>query len=663
MRTRFAERMSCPIVRNAYWKGVLFYMLDFDLDKMLFTIPAENHSEEEIRRTLEEHPEVRFVSLVGIDIGGHDTDEKIPAGLFIKDMKKFLSSGVQTDGSSVVLPKIAELNNAKVDIIPDLDVNWYVDHNFKHLDRETGLPVGTLRIPSFLIHNDVAEVGARVILRDAIVNFKRDLLDIIKANPYILEHLPIDSAEEIEKIEITAATELEFWVKTPDDETDREQLSTAQILKEQYWKRTIGPVRTALEEVMLLLDRYGLEMEMGHKEVGGVKAKLGNSGNYDHVMEQLEIDWKFSTAIQAADNENHIKYVVRDIFRLYGLEVTFMAKPIEGVAGSGEHTHMGLAAKLKDGRRVNLFAAKNMRKDFLSPIGFGALMGILKNYDVVNPFVSATNDAFNRLQPGYEAPVCVVTSLGHGVELPSRNRTVLVGLVRDVENPLATRFELRAPNPKSNTYLVLAASYMAMLDGIKAALEAGKTPKELEISISKAFEQEDFYLEKDRLYRSELDVFEEYTSQERDILFGRAPRTVWENICAFDDHAEKLKIFQRDDVMTPITLASYKEAIVAQWATELHNRIVPNTMDLVRHCVKCHDDSDCVDYDVVYWEKINEIRNFLGRDRLNEQCLLTRIVRALDSRDYDTASALQVEMQAKVKELTDLYIIYKKNLF
>lgn len=638
-------------------------MLDFDLDKMLFTIPAEHHSKEEIRDILKKHPEVRFVSLVGIDIGGHDTDEKIPAGLFLEDIDKFLSVGVQTDGSSVVLPKIAELNNAKVDIIPDTEVNWYVDHNFKHIDRETGLPVGTLRIPSFLIHNDVAEVGARVILRDAIVNFKRDLLEIIKKNPYVLEHLPIDSVDEIEKIEITAATELEFWVKTPDDETDREQLSTAQILKEQYWKRTIGPVRTALEETMLLLDRYGLQMEMGHKEVGGVKAKLGNSGNYDHVMEQLEIDWKFSTAIQAADNENHIKYIVRDVFRLYGLDVTFMAKPMEGVAGSGEHTHMGLAAKLKDGRHVNLFAAKDMREDFLSPIGFGALMGILKNYDVVNPFVSATNDAFNRLKPGYEAPVCVVTSLGHGVELPSRNRTVLVGLVRDVENPLATRFELRAPNPKSNTYLVLAASYMAMLDGIKAALEARKTSKELEASISKDFEQEDFYLERDRLYRSELDVFEEYTSQERDVLFGRAPRTVWENICAFDDHAEKLEIFQRDNVMTPITLASYKEAIVGQWATELHNRIVPNTMDLVRNCVKCHDDSDCVDYDVVYWEKINEIRNFLGKDRLNEQCLLTRIVRALDSKDYDTASRLQVEMQGKVKELTDLYIIYKKNLF
>jgi glutamine synthetase len=469
--------------------------------------------------------------------------------------------------------------------------------------------------------------------------------------------------DDIEALEITAATELEFWVKTPDDETDREQLSTAQILKEQYWKRTTGPVRTALEEVMLVLDHYGFEMEMAHKEVGGVKAKISNSGSYDHIMEQLEIDWKFSSAIQAADNENHIKYVVGDIFRLHGLDVTFLAKPIEGVAGSGEHTHMGLAAKLKNGKRISLFAPNNKKEEFMSPIGFGALMGILKNYEVINPFVSATNDAFLRLKPGYEAPVCVVTSLGRSVELPSRNRTVLVGLVRDIANPLATRFELRSPNPRSNTYLVIAASYMAMLDGIKATLEAGKTPKELEKSISKEYGEEDFYLETNRIYRSELDVFEEYTQEERDKYFGEVPETVWENLCAFDQFPEKLEIFKRDDVMKTITLESYHAAILSQWVTELHNRIVPNTMDLVRQCVKCHDDNDCVDYDWSYWGKINAIRNYLGRDTMDDLCLLTRIVRALDNGDYQTASDLQLEMQDKVKQLTDLYIIYKKNLF
>ena len=290
-------------------------------------------------------------------------------------------------------------------------------------------------------------------------------------------------------------------------------------------------------------------------------------------------------------------------------------------------------------------------------------MGLLKNSDVVNPFVSSSNDSLNRLKPGYEAPVCTVTSLGHSAKMPSRNRTVLVGLVREIGNPMATRFELRAPNPKSNTYLVMAASYMAMLDGIKEALEHEKTPEELEKSISKEYGEEDFYLEQNRVYRSEKDVFEEYTQEERDRFFGKAPNTVWENICAFDKYPEKLDIFRRDDVMTDIALASYREAVVEQWTMELRNRIIPDTMDLLRSCSKAHDDLDCVDYDRHYWEKIQRLRKYIGKDTLDEKCLLTKIVRALDEKDYDRASELQIEMQAKVEELRDLYIIYKKNLY
>lgn len=635
-------------------------MLDFNFDKMLFTIGPENHSADRIKTILNEHPEVQFVSLVGIDIGGHGTDEKIPVRAFIKDIDKFLTEGVQTDGSSVVLPKIADLNNAKVDIIPDLDVNWYVDYNFDHVPQSIGLPVGSLRIPSYLRHNDTFEVGSRVVLRDAVADFKKELMELLKANPYVFEYMDLDSADEIDELIVTSATELEFWVKTPDEQSDREQLTTAQELKEQYWKRTVGPVRTALERTLNILDRYGLEMEMGHKEVGGVKAKMGHSGHYDHIMEQLEVDWKYSDALQAADNEKQVKYIVRDIFRLHGLDVTFMAKPMEGVAGSGEHTHLGLAAKLKDGRVVSMFSSKD-GKDFLNVIGYGALMGILNNYEVINPFISATNDAFNRLKPGFEAPVCTVTSMGHSVEAPSRNRTVLVGLIREAGNPLATRFELRSPNPNSNTYLVIAASYMAMLDGIRAAVTAGKTPAELEKSISKKKGEEDFYLETGREYRSEKDVFAHYTPEERDDIFGRPPETVWENITAFDKYPEKLEIFKSGGVMTDIVLESYREAIVNQWATELYNRIIPNAMDTVRSCRKLHNES-ATDYDIGMWAKISAQRDKIAKNTMNKFCILKKISDALDKADYNLASRLQLEAQREIRKLIDMYSSYKRNL-
>ncbi len=634
-----------------------------DLDRMLFTVPKESITRTELTALLKVHPEVKFVSLVGIDIGGHDTDEKIPVELFLKDMDQFFQRGVQTDGSSVVLPKIAALNNAKVDIIPDRDVNWFVDYNFEYICNDTGLPVGTLRIPSFLTHNETIEVGSRVILRNTAETFRTELMQLIKDNPYVLEYTQIDSVNDIDRIIMTGATELEFWVKTPEDRADREQLSTSQELKEQYWQRTRGPVRSALEETLLILEKYGFDVEMGHKEVGGIKAKLGNSGKYDHIMEQLEIDWKFSTLMQAADNELQIRYIVKDVFRSYGLDVNFMAKPIERVAGNGEHTHMGVAAVLKNGKTVNLFTPKSMKRDFITPIGFGALMGILKNYEVMNPFISSTNDALNRLKPGFEAPICIVTSLGIDAKNPSRNRTVLIGLIRDEKNPLSTRFELRSPSPKNNTYLVLATAYLAMLDGIKAALEAQKTPAELEAILSKTYGEESFYLEKDRAYRSEADVYQDYTEEERNRYFGKAPATVWESVQGFELYPEKVAVLKKNGIFEDLTIDSYREAILAQWAMELHNRIIPNTMDLVRECRKLHSEDDCTDFDLENWDKIDELRIYLGQDEIVNKSLLTRIKIALDEKRYQDASDMQLEMQEKVEEMLDTYIEYKKNLF
>ena len=122
---------------------------------LIFTIPKTKHNKEDLFKILKEHTEIKFVSIVGIDLSGNDTDEKIPVKLFLDDIDSFLNGvAIQTDGSSVVLPGIATLNDAKVDMITDLNVNWFVDYNFDHIDPFTNKPIGTLRIPSFLIHNN-----------------------------------------------------------------------------------------------------------------------------------------------------------------------------------------------------------------------------------------------------------------------------------------------------------------------------------------------------------------------------------------------------------------------------------------------------------------------------------------------------------------------------
>ena len=632
------------------------------MGKMIYTIKAEYHDVESLTKILSQHPEIQFISLMGVDIGGNGTDEKIPVRLFIKDMEEMLRYGIQTDGSSVELQGIADLSDARVDLLPDAECTWFVDYNYEYYNDENGLPVGTLKIPSFIIHNNKL-VCSRSVLKRAEAHFKNEIYDVLKRAPHIADSLGF-KFNDVDEVLLTVATELEMWVKTPEQSADFEELHASQVLKEQYWKRTMGTVRTVLENIMGLLELYDLKPEMAHKEVGGISNKIDAKGRITHVMEQLEIDWRFSSPIQAADNEIFIKELIEDQFRYHGLEVLFKAKPIEGVAGNGEHTHIGAAVRLKDNKKVNLFSPGNMRDDYLSEIGYGALMGILKNYEVINPIVSATNDAFNRLKPGFEAPVCTVTSLGGTKDQPSRNRSVLIGVIRNIDNKNTTRFELRAPNPYSNTYLVVAACIQGMLDGIVSVTDAGMDCKMLEKEISKKYGEDAVYLEKYREYRAEHDVFEFYSQEERDRLYGKAPITVWENISAFSSNEIKQQVLKKGDVFTDEIINSFRVSTTEKWKNELEGRIIHDNIVLLKTFVKLHSESDhATDLDVVNWEKIVYLKTKLMKDSMTKKCIFTKIKTAISQGDYDTASDLQIQMNEKMSEIRALYIEYKNNIF
>lgn len=628
---------------------------------LLYVIKPAQQTEEVLRELLLQHPEIKFVSLMGVDFAGNDTDEKIPMKVFLEDMRSFLEgSAAQTDGSSVVLTGIATLNNARVDLVVDKSVNWFVDYNYEHFDAANGRMIGTLRIPCYLLHNGNF-VDSRSILKNTLDYVESEIMGLFKKHPVIpgLEH--VDPAE-IEKLVFTSATELEFWVKSPREDAPIEALSSSQMMQEQYWQRTRGNVRTALEQTVETLDLYGLEPEMGHKECGGVKGQIDAAGHMTHVMEQLEVDWKFASGVQTGDNELLARIIVKEAFRMNGLEVSFLAKPIPGVAGSGEHTHVGMAAKMKNGKIINLFSPKDMHKDFLSAIGYGALMGLLKNYEVTNPFVSCTIDSLNRLKPGFEAPVCIVTSLGMSPENPSRNRTILAGLIRDLDNDKATRIEMRSPNPYTNTYIALAAFYLSCLDGIKACVESGKDLKALEKEISKKAGEPGFYLDTDRQYRTEEDVFEDFSAEERSKLFGEPPATVWENLCAFDKYPEKVAVLTQGNILKKEYIESFKQGALTRWKTELLNRLIPENYMAVVEMKKLHDPESCTDCDLALWHKIQVLRTKLAKDSFEKKSLFTSIRKAVAAEDYDTASALKIEMAQAVEELKILYHDYKQNI-
>ena len=627
---------------------------------LLYYIPAGQYGKEGVLALLEQHPEIKFVSLVGIDLAGNDTDEKIPVSAFFDNYESFFEgTAVQTDGSSVVLTDIATLNNARVDMWGDPSVNWFIDYNYENIDEVTGLPTGTLRIPAFLKHND-RFVDSRSILKQACQYVREEMLSTVKEKG--LPGMPHVKAEDIADIVFTSATELEFWVKTPSKSVAKRDLSVSQKLQEQYWQRTHGSVRTALEQAVERLDQYGMSAEMGHKEVGGVKAKLDDDGHVDSVLEQLEIDWKFSNnPLQTADNELQARIIVREVFRENGLDVTFKAKPIIGVAGSGEHTHFGVMAKLKSGKFVNLFSPEDMRKEAASSLGIGAIMGLLKNYEAINPFISSTTDSLNRLKPGFEAPVCIVTSLGVDPSVPSRNRTILCGLIRDIDNPMATRYELRAPNPYTNTYTALALIYLAAWDGMKYAITSGKTQAELVAELSKKPGEHADYLEDNRAYRAEDDVFEDYTQEERDAMFSVPPATVWENILGFKNHPEKVAVLSQGNAFEKDLMESFISAILNRWKLELVSRIIPANLQQVRDMKPVHVEgaNSCDDR---RFKALNELRFYLAKDSEEQESLFTRLSKALKAGQYDDASKLQVEMNDKMEELEAAYAHYYNNV-
>ena len=628
---------------------------------LLYVIPAGQYGKEGILALLEQHREIKFVSLVGVDLAGNDTDEKIPISVFFAGYESFFDgSAFQTDGSSVVLPGIATLSNARVDIKADPSVNWFVDYNDGNLDEETGKPVGTLHIPSFLEHA-TGFIDSRSILRNTTDYVGEEILKLVKK--YGISGLSVNS-DDIEKIVFTTATELEFWVKSPSQDVASRKLSASQKLQEQYWQRTHGVVRTALEQAVERLEKYGLEPEMGHKEVGGIKAHIDDSGKLIFVLEQLEVDWKFSSdPVQTADNEIQARIIIREAFRENGLDVTFQAKPIHGVAGSGEHTHIGIGAVLKNGGYINLFNPDDMQKEFLSAVGYGSIMGILKHYEVINPFISATTDSLNRLKPGFEAPVCIVAALGGETpDVPTRNRSILAGLIRNAASPKATRIEMRAPNPFTNTYIALALFYLAALDGIRYALTGGKTTAELLAELSKNVGDDADYLEKNRAYRSEVDVFENFTEEERNVMFGKAPATVWENFKALTLYPEKI-----DALACPVferrVMESFKQGALMRWALELQYRIVPDNLERVINAKALHIDGDTNPLEIERWKVINALRTELGRDTDKSLSVFTQIKHALAAKDYDKASELQVLMSRKMNELNDLYYEYSHNAF
>ncbi|WKD58953.1 type I glutamate--ammonia ligase [Corynebacterium caspium] len=246
------------------------------------------------------------------------------------------------------------------------------------------------------------------------------------------------------------------------------------------------------DEMVRVLAASGFKIERFHHEVG--------TGG------QQEINYRFDTLLNAADDLQTFKYIIKQVAYRNGKTATFMPKPLAGDNGSGMHAHQSL---WKDGKPL-----------FHDEAGYAGLSdmaryyigGILHHAGAVLAFTNPTLNSYHRLVPGFEAPINLVYS--------QRNRSAAVRIPITGSNPKAKRIEFRAPDPSGNPYLGLAAMMMAGIDGIKNRIEPHapvdkdlyELPPEEAASIPQAptsLEEALEALRKDHDFLTEGDVFTE----------------------------------------------------------------------------------------------------------------------------------------------------------
>ena len=206
----------------------------------------------------------------------------------------------------------------------------------------------------------------------------------------------------------------------------------------------VAPVDKGVDlraEIMLVLEEVGLEVVLGHHEV---------------AQGQHEIGIVYDTLVEAADNVQKLKYVVKMVAHLNGKTATFMPKPIFGDNGNGMHVHQSI---WKDG--VNTFY-KEGEYGNLSDAARHYAGGVFKHARAVAAFTNASTNSFKRLIPGYEAPNILTYS--------AQNRSAACRVPWGAGAP-ATRLEMRFPDSTANPYLAFAALMMAGIDGIKNQIE------------------------------------------------------------------------------------------------------------------------------------------------------------------------------------------------
>lgn len=362
------------------------------------------YTKESIEKIAKEE-DVRFLRLMFTDILGTIKNVEVP----ISQLEKVLSNKMMFDGSSI--EGFVRIEESDMYLHPDLDT-WLV--------FPWGLGEGKGKVARLIC--DIYNPDGTPFLGDPRANLKRILREM----------------KELGFSEFNLGPEPEFFLFKMGENNE-----PTLELNDHGGYFDLAPVdlgENCRRDIVLQLEELGFEIEASHHET---------------APGQHEIDWKYADAIEACDNIQTFKLVVKTIARQHGLHATFMPKPLYGVAGSGMHFNLSLFTE-----KGNAFHDVKGEME-LSDTARDFTAGVLAHAPAFTAICNPTVNSYKRLVPGYEAPVYIAWS--------GRNRSPLVRIPGS--RGLSTRIEIRSVDPSANPYLAMAVILKAGLDGIKNNLE------------------------------------------------------------------------------------------------------------------------------------------------------------------------------------------------
>ena len=357
------------------------------------------YTKDEIRQMVKDE-DIRFLRVMFTDLLGTIKSVDLP----VSQLDKLMDNKIMFDGSSI--DGFVRIEESDMYLYPDMST-WLV-------------------FPWGADHGKVARVICSVHMTDG-TPFSGDPRNNLKRVVKEMQKMGFKS--------FNIGPEPEFFLfKTDDNGNPTTKVNDS----ENYFDMEPADIgEDCRRDIVVALEKMGFDVEAAHHEV---------------APGQHEVDFKYSNALEAADNIQTFKLVVKTIAKKYGLHATFMPKPLSGINGSGMHLNMSLFTQ--DGK--NAFYDEN-DKDQLSETAYHFLGGLMKHARSYTAIVNPIVNSYKRLVPGYEAPVYVAWS--------TSNRSPLVRIPND--RGMGTRLELRSADPAANPYLAIAAVLEAGLDGLR----------------------------------------------------------------------------------------------------------------------------------------------------------------------------------------------------